>query len=183
MEHVHEIETINEAIYEAITTKYKKDAQRAHRIVESEGYEIYKNGGEYVVRNSETGKHICGRIFPIDHGHIMRDKDGNHRYVHFDRARHYTRNMNIVAYLDKPYNRAWHNVLDRTRADQTGKAVFDKYFGYFNMRDRQLGYEKSIQQEKERITQSLERIEMLTRLQAEGKRDLEAYKKKLGLIK
>lgn len=46
--------TLNEAIIQVITNKYKKDAKEAHKIVEDAGYKINKVDGYYHVSSSST---------------------------------------------------------------------------------------------------------------------------------
>lgn len=49
---------LNEAICAVLTTKYKKDARKAHKAVEAAGFTIYKNSGRFGVKNLDTRRFI-----------------------------------------------------------------------------------------------------------------------------
>lgn len=105
MEHRIDNETLNKAIYTVITTKYKKDAQEAHRLVESEGYVIYKDNGKFVVRNDKTCKTISGGIHPMWQYYIISIKEAGYPTRVTRDFKHYahTDKMNLVSYLDTPH--------------------------------------------------------------------------------
>ena len=47
-------EEVNNAILKVLTTQFKRDAKESHKIVEEAGYEIYKYGGSFGVKNPKT---------------------------------------------------------------------------------------------------------------------------------
>lgn len=49
---------LNEAIYEVITSKFKKDCPEAFKAVEAAGYRIYKSGGTFTIRNDKTTREV-----------------------------------------------------------------------------------------------------------------------------
>lgn len=49
---------LNNAIYTVLTTKYKKDAKEAFKMVEAAGYNIDKCNGYFEVGNNKTKKYI-----------------------------------------------------------------------------------------------------------------------------
>lgn len=50
--------TLNEAIYEVLTTQFKKDAKEAHKMLTDYGYEVKKYCGRWYVKNPTTQKEI-----------------------------------------------------------------------------------------------------------------------------
>ena len=118
-------EQINKAIFEVISTQFKKDAKDSHRIVEESGYDIYKMDGAFHVRNRETGKSIYARyndyftkILIYNYNKTASYKIGE---VKFD----------FVNYLEKPKNTAWNEIRYgtsnrfRSQADALHHAKWD----------------------------------------------------------
>lgn len=54
------LQALEDAIYEVLDTRYKKDAKEAHALVESYGYKIHSAKRGYTVRNPETGRELEG---------------------------------------------------------------------------------------------------------------------------
>lgn len=52
------INELNKAILEVCLTQYKKDAKEAHKLVESAGFSIRKEDGQFVVSNSSNYKEV-----------------------------------------------------------------------------------------------------------------------------
>ena len=50
--------TLNEAIYEVLTTQFKKDAKEAHKMLTDYGYEVKKYCSRWYVKNPTTQKEI-----------------------------------------------------------------------------------------------------------------------------
>lgn len=94
---------VNQAIYVVLTTQYKKDAKKAHSIVEAAGYQITKFNGDWHIRNDKTGRTVYIH-YPKYNSRSYReyiDGNGNGKKAKISRK------FNFVGYLEKPLNTAW----------------------------------------------------------------------------
>lgn len=101
-------EMVNAAIRTVLTTQFKKNCKDAHKLVESCGYEISKNCGDWEIRNNVTKRCVCLGS-----------------YIHFNPYQNGLRNrrpnidkFDFVGCLEKPYNKDyWNDVLGYQRGE------------------------------------------------------------------
>jgi hypothetical protein len=176
------MQNLNEAIFKVITTKYKKDAEDAHRIVKAAGYEVYKSDGWYVVRNDKTGKAISSFYHKTHHYNLSSHKWNTHRIVKERCVRHKTKDMNLVAYLNTPWNREWQKVREyHTYECRWGNPIEDKFRKYFDLKYDSTRYEKEVEIIRKQIAEATERLEECIRRDVKAKQEFEEYLKEKGL--
>jgi hypothetical protein len=102
--------TVNEAIIEVCTNKYKKDARQAHELLEDLGYKIEKWNGCYHIMNKETHRTVTidlaggWRTYYV----VTGTTKGNIRFDHkADLIK-----VDYVGILNKPWNTAWVDAQD-----------------------------------------------------------------------
>lgn len=180
MDHRIDNETLNKAIYTVITTKYKKDAQEAHRLVESEGYVIYKDNGKFVVRNDKTYKAISGGIHPMWQYYIISIKDAGYPTRVTRDFKHYahTDKMNLVSYLDTPHNMAWQGVRERVDRQPNTRGKFWRFISERRNKDY---HAREVERIREQIATLTERLEQEIRADVKAQADYKAYRKEIGL--
>lgn len=96
--------TLNEAIYKVIGTQFKKDMGEALEIVEKAGYKVSKWDSRFYVKNTNTGREVCLR-----EGYKGYKVCGNGDVKHLIPWDGVCR-MDLVGYLEKPFNREWYKV-------------------------------------------------------------------------
>ena len=92
---------LNEAIYEVLTSNYKKDAPAAFKMVQNNGYDVYKSGKSWVVRNHKTYKIVC---LDVPSGDWTFYWGRNHKSIDPRWWRNKGREINFVRCLDTPTN-------------------------------------------------------------------------------
>ena len=180
-----ERERLDESIKSVIAAKYKKDCNEELRIVESYGYEVYKSDGKFVVRNNDTNKCLSGKF---QHGyHVWASASrqfGHHERVKFNK-RNVSRsdNMDVIAYLNTPYNRAWMDYCDGQCANRLSYMTIaeQKFYRYLDIRSKANGYDREIELAMKQIKNLTNRIVELTKLSVEAKTMYEQEKARLGI--
>jgi hypothetical protein len=176
------MQNLNEAILKVITTKYKKDAEDAHSIVKAAGYEVYKSDGCYVVRNDKTGKAISGLWHITCHNNLTSHKWNTHRRIKERCVRHKTKDMNLVAYLNTPWNQEWSKVCEyHTYNGGYGGAIHDKFYNYIKLKIDAQYYEEEAERIRKQIAEATERLEECIRRDVKAKQEFENYLKEKGL--
>lgn len=161
--------TINEAIFTVITTKYKKDAKEAHKIIDEAGLEAYKRDGAYSVCDPETHKRIdCnilyGTIYLYTAGQpVQRIKPQNGQKVDYKH------------YLETPWNIDWQNVIYPHPWDRSGSKALQAY-------ERIKDKKRMISNTKERIARIKRDLERLQNELIEENLDLARYENDLEAL-
>jgi hypothetical protein len=149
---------VNAAIYVVLTTKYKKDAPEAFRVVKAAGYSYEKENGRYSVFNPVTHKSIiCGN-------ECKEYKDGHYEYYipflvnySWNIRGKFSNKVNFQGILETPINRVWIEVQQ-----ESYRSCSDIVEAYRNKvsTTRQLAqsYEKDIESYKKQIAELQERM-------------------------
>lgn len=167
--------TLNEAIYKVISTQFKKDMGGALAIVEQAGYKVTKWDGRFYVKNEKTGREVCLR-----EGYKGYTVVGNG----YDKCKFSWDGicrMDLVGYLEKPFNREWYKV-QAMRSDWKSPTIYKwerlrnaTYLVNCSVRD--------IEEIKRKIAELTNKLEYDATHLAERKQDLVTIRKDLGLIK
>lgn len=167
---------MNKAIYRVLTTQFKKEAKDAHKAVEAAGYEIYKLGGEWHVRNPQTGKAV--HIEPNRGWYTRFTVWGGARQTVFKSIEELTK-YDFEGQLKKEYNNEWYD-LRRAAAYEPTQV---KYRRLKSAKRQQQWREERVTDIEKKIAQLqrelIEAVEDRTRARA----DVEATYKALGLKK
>lgn len=167
--------TINEAIYNVITTQRKKDMKPgAVDMVKKAGYEVtyIGDGRWWQVRSPKTYKAVYARLnyreeLIIEIGNKSKKIDS------LDASP-----INFEAYLNKPINKEYYKALD-LRYHPTK----DKYRRLTDCRYWVAYYTKEAEKYKKEIESKVKDLEYAVSNKAREESELKALRKKYGLIK
>ena len=173
---------LNEAMYKVLITKYKKDAKKEHKIVETAGYEIYKSGGDWVIKNKETWKLISlGNEEPyyrtIRKGHYEIIDTPVRKFYHGDVSKYI--NINDICKID------FVNCIDTP----TNKDKYDDRYSIYNSRKRALSaakwdvyyHNKEIKNIRAQIVELQNDLTYQLRRAEESEKHLNEIRKEFGL--
>lgn len=172
---------LNDAIIQVITTKYKKDALGAHKIVEDAGYKIDKRDGRYYVSNEVTHRYCNAWLTGYDYGRQRWYFDwGSMVYA---RKIHYGNpsgiKVDFVNLLNTPYNREGHvSAYDDKWNNSVAK---EKYSRLKQLRYNVDYYSKETQKIIDEFSRLQERLIEATEDKARSVAKLDAYRKECGL--
>ena len=166
---------INEAIYKVMSTQFKKDMGEALKVVEEAGYTVSKWDSRFYVKNPKTGRELCLR--DTYKGYAVH---GNgHVKCKFNWGK--TCSMDLVGYLEKPFNNEWYKV-QAMQSDWRSAT----WYKWDRLRSAKwyIKYEKeSIEKTKKKIAQLQQELEDAIRSQIRYEQNLVEVRKDLGLVK
>lgn len=151
------LQALEDAIYEVLNTRYKKDAKEAHALVESYGYKIDSAKRGYAVRNPETGRELEGW---------------------------FNRQFDLLHFLNKPINKEY-RTAQQLQGQRIGKAK-ERFIEVAWVKEDVKRFDRYIEDCKEDIARCMKRIDELQnnilsyklgKMQAELK--VEEYRAKL----
>lgn len=165
--------TINEAIFNVITTQRKKDMKSgAFDMVKKAGYQVtYRGGGQWwEVRNSETYKCVYARL-NYRQELIIEIGNKSKKLASLD-----TSPINFDAYLNKPINRAYYSACSLCY-----QPTKDKYSRLVSARDWVRYYTENAEKAKKEIASKIKDLEYATARRASEEAELKAIRKEYGL--
>lgn len=176
-------EYINEMIFEACLTQYKKDNPEPFKIVERAGYLTEKYDGRWIIYNPQTQKRVSviqeHRVWDSSYKHYI-----NQPYIAYDTGKgkaYWTIKdgkevtmFDFVSYLDKPKNKYnWNNPISKY------KNAKDE----INRRKMWIKYKQDeIDKAKEKIKKWLDRIQYNTKEMEKDEVELNKIRKEIGLL-
>lgn len=167
-------DNINEAIFKVLTTKYKKDAKDAFKLVDEAGYRSFKEGGRFEVYNPETDRHIYvteayrRSYYTVHTGMYMRQTTNFRREADM-------KAMDFVNCLEKPVNTEFYREVPRGRAAGV-------YESKIKMPRRMVkSYEDDIESCQKQIEKLQQRIIYATERKAKYEMEIREAKKELGI--
>lgn len=167
-------DNINEAIFKVLTTKYKKDAQDAFKLVEEAGYRCYKEGGRFEVYNPDTDRRIYvtkpyrGTYIIVHTGMYMRQTTRFKREADM-------KVMDFANCLEKPVNTEFYREVPQRRAAGV-------YESKIKMPRRMVkSYEDDIESYQKQIEKLQQRIIYAAQRKAEYEMKIREAKKELGI--
>ena len=166
---------LNEAIYKVISTQFKKDMGEALKIVEGAGYKVSKWDSRFYVKNEKTGRELCLRN--TYNGYAVHGNGYVKCKFNWDK----TCPMDLVAYLEKPFNDEWYKV-QAMRSDWRSPT----YYKCHRLKDAKwyIEYKKNdIKNINNEITKLQQRLEEAIRSQVKYEQNLVNIRKELGLAK
>lgn len=166
---------LNEAIYKVISTQFKKDMGDALKIVEGAGYKVSKWDSRFYVKNEKTGRELCLR--DTYRGYAVHGNGYVKCKFNWDK----TCSMDLVGYLEKPFNNEWYKV--QAMQSDWRSATWYKWdrlkTAKWNIR-----YETDvIEKTKKEIAKLQQNLENAIREQIRYEQNLIAVRKELGLNK
>lgn len=168
--------TINQAIWNVISTQYKKDmAVGALEMVKAEGYTVtYRGYGEWwEVINPKTNKSVSVRV----------SKNGYNAYVELNKSYRIKNwqesKIDFKGYLDKPFNREWYVAISGLDYEPTR----NKYSRLTNARWSVKYETERVERLKKEIASKQKDLENAIRAMVKDEIELTAVKRELGLIK
>lgn len=172
---------LNDAIIQVITTKYKKDALDAHKIVEDAGYKIDKRNGRYYVSNEITHRYCNARLTGVDYGKQCWHLDWGSmvcaKKIHYGKPD--SIKVDFVNLLNTPYNREahvsyyddkWHNSVAKEKYNRLKQLKYNVDY-----------YSKKAQEIMDEFSRLQERLVDATEDKARSVAKLDAYRKECGL--
>ena len=119
-------EELNKAIWKVLNTQYKKDAKEAFKLVEENGYKVWKNGSStWTVNNPHTGKciHLEHSYYrsKLFYGNYTTQVESFRDSKDFKRV---AEKFDFVNCLKTPYNKVYYDML--YSMDNKSKS-YDKY--------------------------------------------------------
>lgn len=176
---------LNKAIWTVLSTKFKKEAKEAFKMVEAAGYEVYKNGcGTWTVRNNHTGKSIMleylssyrtpGRLYFGDYGRHSRS-------IRSDEWTVVATKFDFVNCLKTPRNRAYEEACDAQNF-RSSKAVAK--YGEIKNKKWNIDYDERCIADIQKKIQDLQRDMMrYTEYKVNSQRALAQLRREYGLVK
>ena len=167
--------TLNEAIFEVITTKYKKDAEEAHEIVKNAGYEVFKRDGAYNISNPVMNKRI----------EVESDSYYWRMTLHFavsykTYGREAAAHVNFVGYLETARNDAYSEFIHRNVYGVYDTAI-EKYKTIRSIKYSIMFEEKRIDKIKKQLESLQEELEDAYKAKAYSEMRLEKFKRECKL--
>lgn len=177
---------MNKAIYEVITTKAKRDAKEAHKVVAEAGYRIEKwNGIGYVVINDETKRKIYIQESTGRRGwscttlNYSRNGWGKRFYNYSELLK-----FDFQGALDKPENEAYYAQKRMEAEQRDGINRWGSKFQQLKDARWSAEYEArelvKLQEQMEKLQKSIIRV---TEDKVKAEMKLAEVKKSLGLVK
>mgnify|MGYP002525919361 CR=1 FL=1 len=158
-------EELNAAIASVIRNSSKRDCKDAHKIVEAAGYHTFKNHGQWIVSNRETGKSVRADSrwsYRKEH-YVYRVCMSGRQY-----REHEVSNLSVVdfvAFLQKPINEVQQNI------DRASWSWYGHNSKSQQQYDRLTEAKWQVKRDGERIEEARRRMdEAMQKLQAEMKR-------------
>ena len=163
--------TLNEAIYTVLTTKYKKDAKEAFKMVEDAGYEMRKWDGWFIIENIKTKKHLY-----ID-SHCYNPKLKFIRGSRIDKQINITESwkFDFVNYLNTPYNEEYYRFPKWKEINNNRREMLRHAKWVVEFRNEELDKVKAELEDAQR------RLVRIAQRQAEAELELKQTRKELGL--
>ena len=166
---------LNEAIFKVMNTQFKKDMGEALKIVEGAGYKVSKWDSRFYVKNEKTGRELCLR--DTYKGYAVHGNGYVKCKFNWDK----TCLMDLVAYLEKPFNTDWYKA-QAMRSDWRSPTYYKCY--RLKNAKHDISYEKNaIEDIKKEITKLQRRLESAIRAQVRYEQNLIEVRKELGLAK
>ena len=167
--------TLNEAIYKVIKTQFKKDMGGALAIVEQAGYKVTKWDGRFYVKNPRNNKELCLRTGYK--GYVVSGNGYDKCKFSWDGICR----MDLVGYLEKPFNREWYKV-QAMRCDWKSPTIYkwERLRNAVYLVDCSV---RGIEETKRKIAELTSALEHGATRLAERKQNLATIRKELGLIK
>lgn len=126
------LQALEDAIYEVLDTRYKKDAKEAHALVESYGYKIDSAKRGYAVRNPKTGRELEGW---------------------------FGRQFDLLGFLNKPMNKDY-KIAQQVQGKRIGKAK-ERFVEVAWVKEDVKRFDRYIEDCKDDIAHCMKRIEEL----------------------
>lgn len=109
-------EELNQAMLKVMTTKYKKDAKEAHKLVEDYGYEIVKRNGMFWVIHPKTKKYIyIDEVYGYGGYYYYVNYCSGTKKVYIKKRPDILNNFDFVNCLGTPENTAYRDSIWRER--------------------------------------------------------------------
>ena len=162
---------LNKAIYDVLTSQFKKDNPEAFKKVENAGYVIEKLNGHFHISNpkNRVGKWVRPmRIDCEDTGYRMYFNTTNYQ------NRKFSNKIDFIDCLEKQRNRYEPVYIE-------SQAVINYNYYIKNKKERIKDYEEDIENRKKKILEIIGDIERYSRYIAEYKEELKENRKKFGL--
>lgn len=115
------LQALEDAINKVLFTQFKKDAKEAHALVESYGFKIDKYDGFFGVKNPETYKTLRLEECNGWRGMWIRET-GTRKGVTDEEWRAKKLNIDVIKFLNTPYNYDWQYVENRDACEDGSSA-------------------------------------------------------------
>ena len=185
------------AIIKVLTSARKKDAKEEIKLIESKGYEVYKNGLKgvegFCIRSPKTNKsfYLTSRYSYQEHSYIY---DLTYHTIRYSKsAKFYSleelkEKFNFEGYLNKEFNMEYNSIV--SKKNYWGEPKSEAYTKYesLNWKKRDVNYhQKEIEKAKAELEKQIARLQhdilYHTERLAESKSTLAEYRKEIGLAK
>lgn len=169
---------LNKAIRTVLTTQYKKQAKEAFQMVEDAGYEIYKIGGDWRVKNNKTG-----RVVYLEDGIRRTNIWHGNRWENKTQCKDTTkmRLFDFVGALEKPLNKDYYTSIAFTYENQS-KAL-ERYDELKSARRGVEWYDGDIDAIKKQMQKLQDELVRKAQYKLEAEQKLKNVRKELGLAK
>lgn len=159
------LQALEDAINKVLFTQFKKDAKEAHALVESYGFKIDKYYGFFGVKNPETYKTLRLEECNGWRGMWIRET-GTRKGVTDEELRAKKLNIDVIKFLNTPYNLDWEYVENRDACEDGSSAnayhpTWDKMEELRRLRRNVNDSKDSVKRYKEEIEQHMEKIKWL----------------------
>ena len=157
---------MNEAIYIVLTTKYKKNAPEAFKMVESDpDLEVYKSDGQFTVKHKETHKYIYyHRCWPKDYIVLY-----NHSKNDLEKAK----KIDFQNFLITKRDTSWRNI-DESRSQK------QRYY-LRNIKWNITYHKNQIEEIREKISKLEKSLEWQIEQKVKAEIELAKYRIEIGL--
>lgn len=172
---------LNKAIRTVLTTQYKKQAKEAFQMVENAGYEIYKMGGDWRVKNNKTGRIVYledgWRSTFIWHGNRWE----NRTQCKGSEDTATMRLFDFVGALEKPLNKDYYTSIAFTYENES--KARQRYDELKSARRSVKWYDEDINNIKKQMQKLQDELVRKAQYKLEAEQTLKKVRKELGLAK